>query len=106
MEEALNDHNVAVYAIDLTPAGTIHGQAQFLSQLASGTGGIYYENIVSFLTPLRRISEENSGYYLLSYQSEHPAAEAGFQKVTVRARDSAVKIRARKGYRYGVQEEG
>ncbi len=101
MEEALNDHNVAVYAIDLS--GARHGQANFLSQLASDTGGYYYENFVSFLAPLRRISEENTGYYLLSYQSEHPAAEAGFQKVEVKARDREVKVRARKGYRYGVR---
>ncbi len=102
MEEALNDHNVAVYAIDLTPTGSGHPQANFLSQLAHGTGGAYYENFVSFLAPLRRVSAENSGYYLLSYQSEHPAAETGFQKVEVKARDREVKVRARKGYRYGI----
>ena len=57
------------------------------------------------MTPLKEISKENSGYYLLSYQSEHPASEAGFQKVKVRAKDGAVKVRARKGYRYGTQDE-
>ena len=106
MEEALNDHNVAVYTIDLNPLGSTHLQAQFLNQLANDTGGYYYEDSVSFLTPLRRISKENSGYYLLSYQSEHPASEAGFQKVEVKARDKAVKVRARKGYRYGVEKSG
>ena len=106
MEQALNDHNVAVYAIDLTPHGTVHVQSSFLSQLATDTGGYYYENFVSYLTPLKEISKENRSYYLLSYQSEHPAAEAGFQKVEVKARDRALKVRARKGYRYGVEEPG
>ena len=50
---------------------------------------------------LQRISSENAGYYLLSYQSEHPAAVVGYQEVEVRARDRHIKVRGRKGYRYG-----
>ena len=29
------------------------------------------------------VGEENGGYYLLSYRSEHPTGKAGFQKVQV-----------------------
>ena len=105
MEQALNDHNVAVYPVDLTFAGD-HLQSHFLSQLASDTGGYYYRNFVNFITPLKQVSEENSGYYLLSYQSEHPAAEAGYQEVKVEARDRSIKVRARKGYRFGTHGEG
>lgn len=105
MEEALNDHNVAVYTIDLTPATVDHLQTHFLSQLASDTGGRFYENFVNFITPLKRISEENTGYYLLSYQSEHPAAEAGFQKVKVEVRDKSINVRARRGYRFGLERD-
>ncbi len=33
----------------------------------------------------------------------HTAAEAGYQKVEVRARDDGVKLQARRGYRYGTE---
>ncbi len=101
MEQALNDANVAVYTIDLTPTGFDHIQRDFMNQLASDTGGFYYGTFVNFIAPLREIAAENVGYYVLSYQSEHPAAESGYQEVKVKARDRSVKLRARKGYLYG-----
>ena len=104
MEHALNDHNVAVYPIDLTPLEIRHLQGQLLVRLALGTGGYYYRDPINFLDPLQRISEENAGYYLISYQSAHPASAAGYQRVKVRARDRAIKLRARQGYRYGSEE--
>ncbi len=103
MEHALNDHNVAVYPIDLAPPEIDHFQARFLIELALDTGGSYFHNLSGFLPALRRISEDNAGYYLLSYQSEHPAAEAGYQRVKVRARGDGIKLQARKGYRYGTE---
>ncbi len=101
MEQALNDANVAVYTIDLTPPESDHLQESFMSQLATDTGGAYYGTFVSFITPLKEIAEENVGYYVLSYQSEHPASESGYQEVKVKARDGSVQVRARKGYLYG-----
>ena len=103
MEHALNDHNVAVYPIDLAPPEIDHSQARFLIELALDTGGSCFRNLSSFLPALNKISEENAGYYLLSYQSRHPAAETGYQKVKVRARDDSIKLRARKGYRFGTE---
>ncbi len=101
MEQALNDHNVAVYPIDLTPPEVNHTQARFMIELALDTGGQPYRYLSRFLPALEQISEDNAGYYLISYQSQHPAAEAGYQRVEVRARDRSVQLRARKGYRYG-----
>ena len=101
MEQALNDANVAVYTIDLTPVEFDHAQRAFMSLLASDTGGYYYGTFVSFITPLQEIASENVGYYVLSYQSEHPANEVGYQEVKVKSRDRSVKVRARKGYLYG-----
>ncbi len=101
MEEALNDANVAVYTIDLTPAQVDHLQRTFMSQLATDTGGYYHHNFVNFIGPLRKIADENVGYYVLSYQSEHPAEKSGYQQVKVKAVDRSVKVRARKGYLYG-----
>ncbi len=101
MEQALNDANVAVYTIDLTPTDTEHLQRDFMSKLSADTGGFYFGTFVNFITPLREIAAENAGYYVLSYQSEHPAQESGYQKVKVEARDRSVKVRSRKGYLYG-----
>jgi VWFA-related protein len=101
MADALNDNNVAVYGIDLSPAGTIHPLASSMNQLASDTGGQYYGTFNSFATPLRQIGEENSGYYLLSYRSEQPAGKSGFQDVKVTTTNPEFKVRARKGYAFG-----
>lgn len=106
MEQALNDHNVAVYSVDLTPAGVEHTLSDALNQIAVETGGRYYFNFVSFRTPLTRIADENTGYYLLSYTSRHPADESGFQRVRVEARNPKFEVRsARKGYLYGSDED-
>lgn len=102
MEQALNDNNVAVYAVDLTPAEVEHTLSNALNQIAAETGGRYYFNFVSFRTPLTRIADENTGYYLLSYRSRHPADASGFQRVRVETRNPDFEVRsARKGYLYG-----
>ncbi|HEX5761408.1 MAG TPA: VWA domain-containing protein [Thermoanaerobaculia bacterium] len=98
---ALNDHNVAFYAVDLTPPGTEHALSDALNQISGETGGKYYFNTTNFLTPLRQVSEENSGYYLLSYTATHPAGADGFQKVKVAARNPEFRVRAREGYVFG-----
>lgn len=107
MEHALNDNNVAVYSVDLTPADVEHDLEDALSQLAAETGGRYYFNFVNFRTPLTRIADENTGYYLLSYQSRHPADESGFQRVKVKVENPRFEVRsARKGYVYGDEARG
>lgn len=102
LETALNDHNVAVYPIDLAPAGRGVRQTDFLTRLAEDTGGAYHEDFYGFIHPLRDIGGDNYAYYVLSYQSEHPAGEIGYQRIEVKARDESVQVRSRKGYRYGL----
>ena len=102
LETVLNDHNVAVYPIDLSPAGRGTRQTDFLTQLAEDTGGSYFEDFVGFIHPLRDISGDSYAYYVLSYQSEHPAGEIGYQRIEVKARDESVSLRTRRGYRYGL----
>lgn len=100
-EQALNDANVAVYSIDLTPPGTDHTLSGGMNQIAADTGGTYLFNFVNFLTPLEKISEENNGYYLLAYKSEKPADAEGYQKVEVKLANPEFKVKAREGYSYG-----
>lgn len=107
--QALNDNNVAVYAISVLTgvdfAGASQADAQSLqnamSVLANDTGGSYYFNHVAFDSPLERVLAENSGYYLLSYRSETPAGESGYREVTVKAKNPDFKVKAREGYRFG-----
>lgn len=101
MERALNDANVAVYPVDVTPQGVEHPFENALSQLATDTGGRYFPFPTSFATPLDRISGESSGYYLIAYQARHPRGEAGFQEVEVDTVDRSLRVRARGGYLYG-----
>ncbi len=72
-----------------------------LNLLAVDTGGQYFANFVNFKEPLRKINEDNNGYYLLSYEAEHPVGDEGFQEVAVRVTSPGFTVRARKGYRYG-----
>ncbi len=104
MERALNHHNVAVYPIGLASGKAERFHALSLHRLALDTGGAYHRQLMSFLPALEQVSRENAGYYLVSYQSERPAAEAGYQRVRIRCRDPGVKLRARKGYGYGSAE--
>jgi len=102
MQHALNDNNVAVYTVDLTPVGTTHTMSDAMNQLASDTGGRYFFDVVNFKMPLGRVAEENGGYYLLSYRSEKKGAgKAGFQKVEVKTTNGDFKVKARQGYTYG-----
>lgn len=100
MKQALNDNNVAVYSINLQP-GSQNLQGHFLTQLARDTGGEYYETFVNFITPMRQIADENNGYYLLSYQAEHPSGETGYREVKVKVKNPEFRVKARKGYKFG-----
>lgn len=100
LRESLNDNNVAVYPINLLPSAR-NAQGHFLNQLAADSGGTYHELFVNFLAPIRRIADESNGYYLLSYQAQHPAGEQGYREVEVKTRNPELKVRARRGYRYG-----
>ncbi|MCP3935102.1 MAG: hypothetical protein GY708_06990, partial [Actinomycetia bacterium] len=67
------------------------------------TGGAYHQrNFYGLMSPLRDLGGDNYAYYVLSYQSKHPAGEIGYRRVEVKARDKRVQVRARKGYRYGL----
>jgi VWFA-related protein len=101
MIQELNDNNVAVYPMDVTPLGTRHLLEDSLENLAGQTDGQFFRYFTNFITPLGQISDLNSGYYLLSYRATHPAGESGYQKVKVSTRNKELKVQARQGYLYG-----
>ena len=109
MKESLNTGNVAVYSIDILGArrGTPGARDinDGLSALSTDTGGHYYSTFANALTPLRNVSEDNLGYYLLSYRSEFEAGTTGYREVKVKVDNPTtgkkLKVKARKGYRFG-----
>lgn len=105
MERALNDANVAVYPVDVTPQGVEHPFESALSQIAGDTGGRYFPFFTSFETPLERVAGETSGYYLIAYRARHPRGEVGFQRVEVDTADPRLRVRARGGYAFGPSGE-
>ena len=101
MLHALNDANVAVYPLDVTPVGTDYSLQISLRDLAADTGGRFYYDRVNFTESLREISTHTDGYYLLSYQSRRPVGASGYQRVSVGTRNPEFRIQARQGYLYG-----
>ena len=106
MQAALNDSNTAVYPVDMNGPGNQTAQSNFLGQIADETGGTYYSTFNRFLDPLREISRTTTGYYLLSFRSEVPMGESGYRTFRVTSPDRKVRIRARRGYRYGPRADG
>ena len=106
MQRALNDANVAVYAIGLAGGSfrrdpVIEALSHSLSQLAVDTGGRHYQTFANFTAPLKEVLADNGGYYLLSYSAEYPAGDRGYREVTVRTTNPDLKVRARDGYLFG-----
>lgn len=106
MMKALNANNVAVYSISWIKNAAQEGSVEdnlgnSLSLLSSDTDGIYYFNFVNFKEPLRQVNDDNNGYYLLSYDAEHPSGDQGYREVQVRTGNPDFVVRARKGYSYG-----
>jgi VWFA-related protein len=101
--DALNRSNVAVYAINLNDAGInvpeyVH---QNLSRLATDTNGDYFRFHTSFVTPLKQIEKRTVGYYLISYYSQKPKGNRGFQPVEVTLKNPEFRVHARAGYSLG-----
>lgn len=100
MIRALNGANVTVNAIALLRNADFFAPEQTLSRIAQETGGEFYTTFVSFETPLDRIEEASSGYYLLTYRVRKPRGEHGYQKIDVTLRNPEFQVRAREGYAY------
>lgn len=102
MLESLNSANIAVYGVQLlrdVPREPMFHQR--LSEISDSTGGRYFQFSTSFVNVLNQIENTNSGYYLVTYQSEHPKGEKGFQKVGVKVKNPEFRVVARSGYEFG-----
>ncbi|HEX6098988.1 MAG TPA: VWA domain-containing protein [Thermoanaerobaculia bacterium] len=103
---SLNAANVSVYSAQLqrptdTEVNTTPLFHQRLTELASETGGEYFQSGASFRPVLRKVDRTNAGYYLVTYRSRKPRGEKGFQKVDVSLKSPGLKVVARSGYEFG-----
>jgi hypothetical protein len=104
--QSLNAANVSVYSAQLqrpteTNVSTTPFFHQRLTELASATGGEYFQFGTSFKPVVKKVEQTNAGYYLVTYRSRHPRGEKGFQKVDVSLKNRELRIVARSGYEFG-----
>ncbi|HVR44943.1 MAG TPA: VWA domain-containing protein [Thermoanaerobaculia bacterium] len=100
MIQALNGSNVTVHGIAMIREAGVYAPEQTLARVASETGGEFYKNFVSFQTPLGRIENQSSGYYLLTYRIRKPEGESGYQRIEVSLKNPDFRVHAREGYAY------
>ena len=105
MLRALNGGNVAVYSVQLAqrtrPFSDEPIYHQRLIELASSTGGRYFDFNTSFKPAIHNIEEINAGYYLVTYRSKKAPGDKGYQKVDVSVKNPELRVVARSGYEYG-----
>ena len=111
--------NVAIYTLDprglVLPETAVRGdinseqvrrqvaervvnQHQYLSEIALNTGGRSFFNLPDPRKGVAAILEENSHYYLISYQPDPPRFDGRFHQISVRVKAPGVTVRARRGY--------
>jgi len=104
--QSLNAANVSVYSVQLqrpldSEVNSTPLFHQRLTELASETGGEYYQFSTSFKPVVKKVEQTNAGYYLVTYRSRKPRGEKGFQKVNVSLKNPEFKVVARSGYEFG-----
>lgn len=101
MARALNKANVSVYPINLLRDHRDFPTESMLSRLSSETGGEFSPLAIHFDAPLKRIENQNNGYYLLSYYTDKKKkTRDGYQKIEVSLRNPEFRVKAREGYSY------
>jgi VWFA-related protein len=73
-------------------------RVQSLQALAENTDGIAIVNTNDLAGGMRRIVEDVSSYYLLTYYSTNPRNDGRYRKIEVRTKQPGLTIRARRGY--------
>lgn len=100
MLHALNEANVSVYPVNLLQHQFYAPSEDMLTRMATETGGEYFRAVVTYDVPLKRIENENNGYYMLTFQSDKPENEHGYQPIVVKVKNPEFHVTAREGYVY------
>ena len=79
-----------------------------LSYLAQRTGGIFERNRNDLGTSVKRIMQDQQGYYLIGYRPDESSVDSRasrrMHKLSVKVKRSGLKVRSRDGY-FGVTDE-
>lgn len=79
-----------------------------LNYLAQQTGGLFIRNTNDIAKGIRRVLDDQRGYYLLGYRPEDATFDQSgrrrFHRITVRVRRAGLRVRSRTGF-YGVPDE-
>jgi VWFA-related protein len=76
-----------------------------LRTLAENTDGLAVVNSNDIEGGLRRVVEDLSSYYLMSYYSTNAALDGKYRTIAVRVKRPGLEVRARKGYRAATAAE-
>jgi Ca-activated chloride channel family protein len=103
--EAAQNENVRVYGLRYTESkhGRLTARNKYgmrvMGRIARETGAADYDAGQGDLaTFLRQIGEELRSSYDLAYPSTHPVRDGSFRKITVRAKQAGLAVRAKPGY--------
>ena len=96
--DGLSGNGAEVSAAVLADNRTRILKAAMLRELAERTGGAAAVDSNDTLTPLARVVEESSHYYLLGYTPTDGRRDGRFHSIDVRVRRPGVHVAARRGY--------
>jgi len=68
------------------------------TMLADGTGGLVVRHMDDVAKALGIVANDTSTYYVIGYQPVKAVMDGKFRKITVKAKNSSLTVRARKGY--------
>jgi VWFA-related protein len=75
-----------------------------LAYLSQQTGGFLIKNNNDLTGGIRRVVEDQKGYYLLGYRPEGATFDRRFHRIAVKVKRPGLKVRSRTGF-YGVRDE-
>lgn len=123
--DAANRAGVVIYTIDargVTIPGFVGAQDEVLPEetgrvaserieseaaslqgfgVAEATGGLFLRNMNDLNRGLRRVLEDQSGYYLIGYRPSEESLKKGrdtFRDISVKVKRAGLRVRARKGF--------
>lgn len=96
-------NNIMVYTIDARGVYNDTSSLAFqntsvLSQLASATGGLFFEGNNDLLQLYRNALADGRDYYVLAYTSTNTAADGKYRRIVVKVNGKAHGVRAKQGY--------
>ncbi|MGH9344077.1 MAG: VWA domain-containing protein [Terriglobia bacterium] len=88
----------AVQQMILNEGAIAYQNGSALSQLASATGGIYFENQNRLLPGLQRAFNDERVRYLIAYSPSNQTADGQYRKIRVAVKGKKLRVYAKAGY--------